>query len=332
MRHLTPSHWVVRACLLWLALVLVFVVAEPLPDSLVSRHALSEIEQSRAELQPRDNSTFLLRILPLGASITLGWKSTDHNGYRKWIRQQLRYAGWQVDMIGSLKNGTMHDNQHEGHFGYRIDQLYEKAEKIIPHQPNLILINAGTNDALQKHEPGTAGMRMGRLLTKLYDEIPGTTIILSTLLPNKKQPRLVWEISEQLRVLAALRRAKGERLVLAEMSSFIKSSQLVDDTHPDDTGYKEMASVWWAAIQQAHKEGMLQKAANTSLTGMISKSVEKELDDSNSDPDLPAYTAVAQPSVNFAVEVVRRVGRGLISMFCMMSELYCLAYNPFLMW
>lgn len=61
-------------------------------------------------LQTRDTKPFPLRILPLGASITMGYKSKDGNGYRKWLRQQLRYAGWEVDMIGTMKNGTMHDN------------------------------------------------------------------------------------------------------------------------------------------------------------------------------------------------------------------------------
>jgi hypothetical protein len=48
--------------------------------------------------------------MPLGASITVGYQSSDGNGYRKPLREQLRYAGWEVDMVGSLTNGTMKDN------------------------------------------------------------------------------------------------------------------------------------------------------------------------------------------------------------------------------
>lgn len=61
-------------------------------------------------IQSRDTKPFPLRVLPLGASITMGYKSADGNGYRKWLRQQLRYAGWDVDMVGTLRSGTMHDN------------------------------------------------------------------------------------------------------------------------------------------------------------------------------------------------------------------------------
>lgn len=58
---------------------------------------------------------FMLRILPLGASITQGYQSADGNGYRRSLRQQLRHAGWEVDMIGSQKSGAMHDNVSHTH-------------------------------------------------------------------------------------------------------------------------------------------------------------------------------------------------------------------------
>lgn len=101
MRQSTPILWVVQACLVWLTLVSASPVGSP---DLVSDVAL----------QARDTKPFPLRILPLGASITMGYKSPDGNGYRKWLRQQLRYAGWEVDMIGTMKNGTMHDNVSYG--------------------------------------------------------------------------------------------------------------------------------------------------------------------------------------------------------------------------
>lgn len=109
MWHSTPIPWVVHCCLTWLVLLATLATAELLPVDVVSR-STGLIEKSSSALQKRDNGTFLLRIMPLGASITLGYGSTDHNGYRKPLRQQLRYAGWQVNMIGSLRNGTMHDN------------------------------------------------------------------------------------------------------------------------------------------------------------------------------------------------------------------------------
>jgi hypothetical protein len=139
---------------------------------------------------------------------------------------------------------------------------------------------------------------MDSLLTYLFDNIPNTTIILSTLTFNGKEPLLSTEINKQYLELAAKRRAQSESLVVADMSSFIQWKQLVDKVHPTAAGYEKMASVWWAAIQQAEKEGFL-KAPKTSSTNnaTISKAREKDLDDSTADPSLPAYTAPPQPTI-----------------------------------
>ena len=59
-------------------------------------------------LRRLDKNDFL-RILPLGASITQGSGSTTGNGYRKPLRDQLRFAGWKVNMVGTKKDGSMVD-------------------------------------------------------------------------------------------------------------------------------------------------------------------------------------------------------------------------------
>ncbi|OGM49676.1 hypothetical protein ABOM_001781 [Aspergillus bombycis] len=238
-----------------------------------------------SRLGSRDGKPFPLRIMPLGASITTGLKSSDKNGYRKVLRQQLRSAGWEVNMVGSLKSGDMKDNDNEGHSGWIIDEVAQEAEKTIPKAPNLILINAGTNDAVKPVHPESAGERMNKMLTRLYDAIPGTTIILSTLLPNKddKAQVNVLNINEQYRNIAATRIKEGDRLVLAEMSDgFIQVSELVDGTHPTDEGYKKMASVWWAAIQEAESRGLLQKPKDIGESDWADTTCEKKFGSGNS--------------------------------------------------
>jgi hypothetical protein len=155
---------------------------------------------------------------------------------------------------------------------------------------------------------------MNTLLTSLYTSIPNTTIILSTLIPNKKHQDRVDKISSQYRDLVALRRQMNDRIVLADMSSFITLSQLVDGTHPDDQGYQEMAAVWWAAVKVAEGEGLIEVAEDTGLDGKISATVEANLDggDSIADPGLPAYTAPAQPSNVSMGSVVRIEMSGLV--------------------
>lgn len=85
------------------------------------------------------------------------------------------------------------------------------------------------------------------------------------------------------------------------MSYFIRSQELVDDTHPTDTGYKEMAAVWWAAVQEAEREGILEAPNEGNRTGSMAGrngTREGRLDDGPiQDPGLPAYRAPAQPTV-----------------------------------
>ncbi|KAL2817978.1 hypothetical protein BDW59DRAFT_165684 [Aspergillus cavernicola] len=64
-----------------------------------------------------------LRILPLGASITNGIGSGDQNGYRKHLRDALRWANAEVDMVGSLWTGTkFNNNDNKGHSGFTIQK------------------------------------------------------------------------------------------------------------------------------------------------------------------------------------------------------------------
>lgn len=99
-------HHMVHLCIIGLAL-LACTLALPSPTE---QQQTSTLVDGVPGLEARDAKPFALRIMPLGASITTGLKSSDKNGYRIWIREQLRHAGWEVNMVGSLKSGTMRDN------------------------------------------------------------------------------------------------------------------------------------------------------------------------------------------------------------------------------
>jgi hypothetical protein len=79
------------------------------PTTINGTDDTSEGEETTG-LKTRDAKDFYLRILPLGASITQGLESSDGNGYRKLLRQQLRWKGWKVNMVGTKNDGTMSDN------------------------------------------------------------------------------------------------------------------------------------------------------------------------------------------------------------------------------
>lgn len=51
-----------------------------------------------------------LRILPLGASITFGERSSDGNGYRNELKNLLEKSHFKVEMVGNVKSGKMKNN------------------------------------------------------------------------------------------------------------------------------------------------------------------------------------------------------------------------------
>ncbi|AEO66483.1 224bdb96-83a3-44c9-bdfb-3b65f83e50f8 [Thermothielavioides terrestris] len=206
-----------------------------------------------------------LRVMPLGASITYGQASTDGNGYREDLRAQLVAAGNPVNMVGSRQHGKMRDNDVEGWPGFRIEQVRAKAlasASVPKWKPNVVLINAGTNDAAQNFSVGTAGARMERLIRDVLAASPRAVIVLSTLLVNKKPATEVnvLAINRQYGDIARKLRAEGKHLVLVDMHSDNGPTlaDLSDSTHPNDLGYSKMANIWFAGIVAASDAGWLQ--------------------------------------------------------------------------
>lgn len=130
--------------------------------------SLHHVPSHNNTIRPRAGN-FYLRILPLGASITYGQMSIDGNGYRKALRDQLRYDGWNVNMVGSNSGGTMNDRDVEGFPGYRVDQVDVRAHTVATlYKPNVILINAGTDDATQDYYVSSTGDHMRIIISYLF--------------------------------------------------------------------------------------------------------------------------------------------------------------------
>ncbi|KAI1820427.1 carbohydrate esterase family 3 protein [Xylaria intraflava] len=224
--------------------------------------------RSTCRLPPREDGDgfsngLWLRIMPLGASITYGLKSSDGNGYRDYLRDMIVDNGNDVNMVGSRRNGTMEDNDVEGWPGFIIDQVHTKAKAAVPkYKPNVVLINLGTNDCTGNISIPKAGERMTSLLNDVYKGSPNATVILSTLLvrSDERAQACVLDVNEQYKMVATVQRKKGARLVLVDMQppAGPTTAELVDGTHPTDEGYAKMATIWFDGIAEADKAGFLQ--------------------------------------------------------------------------
>ncbi|KAI1814450.1 carbohydrate esterase family 3 protein [Poronia punctata] len=227
----------------------------------------SPVPHEEEELSTRNRgfgNGMWLRIMPLGASITWGLKSSDGNGYREYLRNEIVDYGNEVNMVGSRRNGTMEDNDVEGWPGLIISQVHEKALSAVPkYKPNLILINVGTNDCSAKIETSKAGQRMTEMLDDIYKSSPQVTVILSTLLIrwDEAAQECVEDVNQQFVAAAASQRSKGRGIVVVDMQppDGPESDELVDGTHPNDYGYEKMANIWFNGIHQADRAGFLHK-------------------------------------------------------------------------
>lgn len=157
---------------------------------------------------------------------------------------------------------TPETQNNEGHPGFTVRGVLDISNNAVIRAPNLILINVGTNDACAgKATCNTShtSTDMNHLLDKLFHHIPGTTIILSTLLPNldaTAQARIN-EFNKEFRSIIHKRSISKEKIVLADMANVIKPSDINTDdkTHPTDEGYRKMAGVWWESFKGA--EGLI---------------------------------------------------------------------------
>ncbi|KAL2782956.1 SGNH hydrolase-type esterase domain-containing protein [Aspergillus keveii] len=246
------SHWIVGLLLL-IQRALSYPV---LPVYNVTGHWLDPDEYKR--LTPRQDLEVALRVLSLGASITFGSESTDGNGYRKALRDAMRYAGHPVNMVGSQVNGNMRDNNNEGWPGATVREVHDKVRSQYRLQPNLVLINAGTNDCTRPEEPLTAPGRMEAMVEDIFNNVPDVTIILSGLMPNSINNVCTKLLNNAYGQIVDRLAARGRKIVFADTyNGYITMDDLHDGTHPHDFGYQKFAAVWWHAFTEASGNGWI---------------------------------------------------------------------------
>lgn len=226
---------------------------------------------------------FYLRILALGASITWGTDSTDGNGYREDLRQMIVDAGGLVNFVGSKRHGNMVDNQVEATPGYRLDQVQVRAkDSLKPYMPNLVIIHAGTNDCIQNFSTATAPSRLGNLIDEVLDNVPGTVVLVSTLIPNKVHyaEACIETFNAGVPAVVEARRSAGKLVYLVNMhnSSIFTTADLDDTTHPTDEGYKKMAKIWYSGLKQIFAECWLTPPVQNGVTDADSGAISLKVD------------------------------------------------------
>ncbi|KAL8996076.1 MAG: hypothetical protein Q9169_004315 [Polycauliona sp. 2 TL-2023] len=200
-----------------------------------------------------------LRILPLGASITQGFASSDNLGYRKTLYDTLRKTNT-VAYVGSQGTSPL---LHEGHPGWIIKDVDTVAGVSLPKRPNVVLIHVGTNDILTNNNVDQAPDRIGALIDHVTSVAPDAVVLVSTLVSSRPGAfdKLV-TFNARIASIVNLRQGAGKKVMKVSMP--ITTDDLIDGVHPNDAGYKKMSEGWIMGLQRAAGRGWIESGNSTS--------------------------------------------------------------------
>ncbi|MCB2017565.1 MAG: hypothetical protein KDF54_08675 [Hydrogenophaga sp.] len=190
-----------------------------------------------------------LRIMPMGDSITEG--AVGHNSYRRDLWTTLNGAGCQVNFVGShsgVSGGSAanpdFDQDNEGHWGWRTDQMTAQAAGYVSSSaPDIVLIHLGTNDIFQGENPAAVAQELGVLIDTIRSGKSDTQILLAKIITNAPDPGGVAALNAQIDGVAA---SRGVRVV--DQYSGFSTGDLYDGVHPAPSGEAKLAARWAQAI------------------------------------------------------------------------------------
>ncbi len=192
-------------------------------------------------------------VMPLGDSITDGL--VVPGGYRIKLWKNITNNGLKVDFAGSLSNGPseLGDKNHEGHSGWRIDQLDTNINSWMDtYKPKIVLLHIGTNDIAQNYNLSNAPARLSVLIDKICARLPaGGKLYVAKIVPlgmsdlNQK----IISYNSQIPGIVQNKVNEGKPVFAVDMYSALTTGDLQDGVHPNRTGYDKMADVWFNAIR-----------------------------------------------------------------------------------
>ena len=209
----------------------------------------------------------VLRVLPLGDSITHGNSKSRTYRYSLWtkfIDSGLNADGIFFDFVG-LQNsnhnrdpvwpdyrGHSFDRDHEGHSGWRAEQVLGSLPMWLEsYTPEIVLLHLGTNDVFANESTLSTISEIGQLIDVLRADNPTVTVLLAKIIPTRDpiSNQRISELNQQIDGVAALKStAESPVIVVDQNSGFNVGEDTYDGIHPNLAGEEKMAQKWFDAI------------------------------------------------------------------------------------
>lgn len=231
-----------------------------------------------------------VKILSLGDSITDGYWTSG--AYRKYMYHDLEQMGYNIDMVGPkggnsntfTYNGqsVSYDDNNAGYSGYAIQEMTTKEHRsgiletiqstnmIATYQPDVVLLQIGTNDVLSNYNDGITD-RLENLVNVILQDLDSDSTVFVSTIPDidaitvsswlwgygyfgtDEEKQQLMEIvtgyidtyNTSIYNLVLKMQSEGKNVQFADINSVVDyQTDLHDGVHPNEAGYENMGNYW----------------------------------------------------------------------------------------
>jgi acyl-CoA thioesterase-1 len=192
--------------------------------------------------------------MPIGDSITEA--ESGHNSYRRVLWNNLKESGCNVDFVGG-KSGVRgglplnedFDADHEGYWGYRVDQILPFiSEKVVTYSPDMVLIHLGSNDVFQEQSIESTIEELGSVIDQVRIHKPDVAILLAQVIPSRRANNQLSLLNQEIFKLGKEKNSVVSPVIVVDQNSGYLVTDNYDGTHPAEAGEIKLADKWTNAI------------------------------------------------------------------------------------
>lgn len=217
----------------------------------------------------------VIRIMPLGDSVTGGSKSTT--SYRYFLSRSLRKDGYSdVSFVGSLNGVTdgneppdpVWESRHEGHPGWTAADIVNGSDEHRDwmrgklsgsggwgrvYRPDIALVDLGLNDLSRGFGPKLAASNVAKVIDALRSANPHIAIALAEVTPewnNEPGYDQIPQLNDLLRLLALRKTTYQSPITIVDLFDGMDVNvDLIDGVHPTDAGHQKIAEAWLPVVE-----------------------------------------------------------------------------------